>query len=61
MPRWRRVLAQIWPRVAIVALIVAIWWAVYEAGLWDRVLLPSPALEHTTSQPQEVTPASIQD
>lgn len=43
MPRWRRVLAQIWPRVAIVALIVAVWWAVYEAGYWDRVLLPSPA------------------
>jgi NitT/TauT family transport system permease protein len=43
LPRWRRVLAQIWPRVAIVALIVAVWWAVYEAGYWDRVLLPSPA------------------
>jgi NitT/TauT family transport system permease protein len=43
LPRWKRALALIWPRVAIVALIVLVWWAVYETGYWERVLLPSPA------------------
>ena len=43
MPRWRRALAQIWPRVAIVALIVALWWAVYESGWLAPAQLPSPA------------------
>jgi NitT/TauT family transport system permease protein len=37
------VLAQIWPRAAIVALIVLVWWAVYETGYWHPLLLPSPA------------------
>ena len=43
MSRPRRALAQIWPRVAVVAVVVLIWWAVYATGFWDRVLLPSPA------------------
>jgi NitT/TauT family transport system permease protein len=42
LPRLKRVLAQIWPRLAIVALIVLVWWAVYATGYWDKVLLPSP-------------------
>jgi NitT/TauT family transport system permease protein len=36
------VLAQIWPRLAIIAAIVLIWWAAYATGFWDRVILPSP-------------------
>lgn len=43
MSRPRKAFAQIWPRLAVVAAIVLIWWAVYETGFWDRVLLPSPA------------------
>lgn len=35
--------AAIWPRAAIIAVVVLVWWAVYESGFWDRVLLPSPA------------------
>jgi NitT/TauT family transport system permease protein len=41
--RLRRMLAQIWPRVAIIAVIVLAWWAVYATGYWQHVLLPSPA------------------
>lgn len=43
MSRPRRVLDQIWPRVAIVAVIVLLWWAVYASGNWSEVLVPSPA------------------
>jgi NitT/TauT family transport system permease protein len=43
LSRPKRVLAQVWPRVAIVAAVVLVWWAVFETGFWDRVLLPSPA------------------
>ncbi|MEW6058590.1 MAG: ABC transporter permease [Actinomycetota bacterium] len=43
MSRLKRTLAQIWPRAAIIAVIVLLWWAVYATGYWDRVLLPSPA------------------
>ncbi len=43
MSRPRRALAQIWPRVAIIAIVVLVWWAVYATGFWDHVLLPSPA------------------
>ena len=43
MPRWKRALAQIWPRAAILAVLVLLWWAVYATGFWDHVLLPSPA------------------
>lgn len=43
MSRWRRVLAQVWPRVAILAAVVLIWWAIYASGLWSEALVPSPA------------------
>jgi NitT/TauT family transport system permease protein len=41
--RLRRVLAQIWPRVAILALVVVVWWALAATGVWSRVDLPTPA------------------
>lgn len=41
--RLRAILEQIWPRVAIVALILLAWGAVYASGTYDRVLLPSPS------------------
>jgi NitT/TauT family transport system permease protein len=41
--RLKRALSQIWPRVAIVAAIVLVWWAASATGHWDRALLPSPA------------------
>jgi NitT/TauT family transport system permease protein len=43
LSRLKRLLTQIWPRVAILVLIVFVWWAAYETRYWDRVLLPSPA------------------
>jgi sulfonate transport system permease protein len=43
LSRLRATLAQIWPRVAIVVLIVLVWWAVYATGYWTPVFLPSPA------------------
>lgn len=33
----------IWPRIAIAALILLVWWAVYEAGIVAESDLPSPA------------------
>jgi NitT/TauT family transport system permease protein len=41
--RLRTALEQIWPRVAIVALILLVWWALYESARWSELLLPSPA------------------
>jgi NitT/TauT family transport system permease protein len=41
--RARAALEQIWPRAAIVALILVAWWALYETGRWSDLLLPSPA------------------
>jgi NitT/TauT family transport system permease protein len=41
--RPRRALSQIWPRAAIIAAIVLVWWAAYATGHWSRILLPSPA------------------
>jgi NitT/TauT family transport system permease protein len=43
LSRPRRAIEQIWPRVAVVALIVAVWALVSATGYWERVLLPSPA------------------
>jgi NitT/TauT family transport system permease protein len=40
--RLRSAIAQIWPRAAILALLVLVWWAVYATGFWNRVLLPPP-------------------
>ena len=42
MRRLRSAIAQIWPRAAILALLVLAWWAVYATGFWNRVLLPAP-------------------
>jgi NitT/TauT family transport system permease protein len=36
------VLAQIWPRVAIVLVIVLIWWAIAASGRWSPSFLPPP-------------------
>lgn len=43
MQRLRATLAQVWPRLAIVASIVLVWWAVYATGYWSSLMLPSPA------------------
>lgn len=43
MSRLKRFLAQVWPRLAILFVVVLAWWAVFETGYWNRVLLPSPA------------------
>jgi NitT/TauT family transport system permease protein len=43
LQRLKATLAQIWPRVAIVAVIVLVWWAVYSTGYWSSLMLPSPA------------------
>ena len=43
MLRAKKVFDQVWPRVAIVAAILLIWWAVYEAGVFEPNELPSPA------------------
>jgi NitT/TauT family transport system permease protein len=42
LARWRAVLAQGWPRVAIVVVIVLVWWAAVATGYWSRLVLPSP-------------------
>jgi sulfonate transport system permease protein len=42
LSRLRAISAQIWPRVAIVLVIVLVWWAVYATGYWQSVFLPSP-------------------
>jgi NitT/TauT family transport system permease protein len=36
-------LAQVWPRLAIIAAIVVAWAALYATGLYDTVRLPSPS------------------
>jgi NitT/TauT family transport system permease protein len=41
--RLRPTLEQIWPRVAIIALIVLAWSALVETGFWSALVLPSPA------------------
>lgn len=43
MSRPKQLIAQIWPRVAIIAAILLVWWIVYATEVYDRVLLPSPA------------------
>jgi NitT/TauT family transport system permease protein len=35
-------MAQIWPRVAVVAAVLLVWWAIYRTGSVEPVLLPSP-------------------
>ena len=35
-------MSQIWPRVAIVVGVVAVWWAIAASGYFDLALLPSP-------------------
>ena len=39
----KRVFDRIWPRVALLATILLVWWAVYETGWIDPSKLPSPA------------------
>ena len=42
MSRLRGALAQTWPRLAIIAVIVVVWAALFATGLWDKIVLPSP-------------------
>jgi NitT/TauT family transport system permease protein len=39
----RRVIAQIWPRLAIVVAVVLVWWAIAATGYFNDALLPTPA------------------
>jgi NitT/TauT family transport system permease protein len=39
----RSIARQIWPTLALLALIVGLWQLVYASGLFNRVVLPSPA------------------
>lgn len=54
MSRARSAFREVWPRVAAVAILVALWQLVYQAGFFDRVVLPSPlqvwgSLVHNTA------------
>ena len=40
--RTRRIVAQVWPRVAIVVAVIAVWWAVADSGFFEPFQLPSP-------------------
>ncbi len=42
MSRVRSVLREVWPRLAAIAILVAIWQLVYQSGFFDKVVLPSP-------------------
>lgn len=39
----RSTLEQMWPRVAAIAALVAVWWVASASGYWDPATLPSPA------------------
>jgi NitT/TauT family transport system permease protein len=43
LSRLKATLAQIWPRVAIVLVVVLVWWAVVATGYWNRIIVPAPA------------------
>jgi NitT/TauT family transport system permease protein len=43
LSRLKAALAQIWPRLAIIGAIVALWAALFATGLWDKIVLPSPS------------------
>lgn len=42
MSRLKGALVQTWPRVAIIAIIVALWAVLFATGYWDTIQLPSP-------------------
>jgi NitT/TauT family transport system permease protein len=42
VPRARRVVDRIWPRLALVGAILLLWWVVVETGWFAEYLLPSP-------------------
>jgi len=42
LSRARSVLREVWPRLAAIAILVAIWQLVYQSGFFDKVVLPSP-------------------
>ena len=42
MSRARSVLREVWPRLAAIAIVVAVWQLVYQIGFFDKVVLPSP-------------------
>lgn len=43
MSRVRSVASQLWPRLAILAVVLAVWQALYESGFFSPVVLPAPA------------------
>ncbi len=43
MSRAKSMVSQVWPRVAIVAAIIAIWAIISSTGIYNSVVLPSPA------------------
>ena len=43
MSRLKGALVQTWPRLAIIAVIVALWAVVFATGFYDKIQLPSPA------------------
>jgi len=40
LSRARSVLREVWPRLAAIAILVAIWQLVYQSGFFDKVVLP---------------------
>jgi NitT/TauT family transport system permease protein len=41
--RGRSVARQVWPLALVLGVLLALWWALAAAGIWDRNVLPSPA------------------
>jgi NitT/TauT family transport system permease protein len=42
VPRARRLIDQVWPRIALVAAILLVWWALAAADVFSSRVLPSP-------------------
>ena len=54
MSRARGAIAQLWPRLAAVGILLLVWWAVYATKVFDTTVFPSPlavirALGHNLS------------
>ncbi len=43
MSRRRATLVRVWPRVALLLVVILVWGAAYASGLWSSVLVPAPA------------------
>jgi NitT/TauT family transport system permease protein len=42
LSRGRRAIARVWPRLAAIGVVLALWWAVFATGFFDSTVLPSP-------------------